>query len=254
TGCTCLQPDWASLATTREPRNPAPPVTQIRLSTRDANLCCSPPISVEVTTFVVSYHPLSLRELQIVLNHDLDQFLKANLRLPAEFLTSFSRVAKQQIYFGWPVVAFINVHALLPVDVEQPKRLIEKIADRMRLAGCDDVVVGLVCLHHQIHRLHEVPSVTPVAPRFEIAEIKFPLQSHLDSRSRPRNLASHERLASSLALVIEQDAIAGKKIVRLAIVDGDVVRVRLRATVRRSRIKGRRLLLRNLADLAKQLR
>ena len=68
------------------------------------------------------------------------------------------------------------------------------------------------------------------------------------------DLAGHEGGTTTRRLVVEQDAIAGKHAVRFAVVDHDPVRVLLGHTVRRTRIKGRILRLRNLTHFAVQFR
>ena len=54
-------------------------------------------------------------------------------------------------------------------------------------------------------------------------------------------------------LVVEQDPAAGVEVIRLAVVDGDEVPVRLRHAVRRAGVERRQLGLRHLADLAEHL-
>src|SRR3954462_10553850 len=95
--------------------------------------------------------------------------------------------------------------------------------------------------------------MAPVAARLEVTEIKAILQAELDAREAARDLASNEGLAADRRLVVEEDAVTGKHAVRLAVVDGDPVGVKLGDAVRRARIEGRRLALRRLPDHAVQL-
>ena len=72
--------------------------------------------------------------------------------------------------------------------------------------GGDDVVVGLVLLQHQPHRLHVVAGVAPVALGVEVAEHELVLQAELDPRHRVGDLAGDELEPAARALVVEQDA------------------------------------------------
>ena len=63
-------------------------------------------------------------------------------------------------------------------------RLVEELAHRVRLAGGDHVVVGLVGLEHPPHRVDVVGGVAPVALGVEVAEEELVLQAGLDARQR----------------------------------------------------------------------
>ena len=64
------------------------------------------------------------------------------------------------------------------------EHLVEELADAVRLAGGDDVVVGLLLLEHQPHRLDVVAGEAPVALGVEVAEEQLLLQPVLDARRR----------------------------------------------------------------------
>jgi hypothetical protein len=55
-----------------------------------------------------------------------------------------------------------------------------ELADAVRLAGRDDVVLRLVVLKHQPHRLNVVARVAPVALRIEVPQQQLVLQAQLD--------------------------------------------------------------------------
>src|SRR5215203_6900810 len=93
-----------------------------------------------------------------------------------------------------------------PVEIQTRRRLVQKVGDGSRFARRDDVVVRLVLLEHEPHRLDVVAGKAPVPPRLEVTEIELVLQAELYPRQRARDLARHERLAPTRALVIEQDA------------------------------------------------
>ena len=75
---------------------------------------------------------------------------------------------------------------------------LDELADRVGLAGGDDVVVGLVLLQHQPHRLHVVAGVAPVALGVEVAQHEVVLQAELDAGHGVGDLAGHELDATPL--------------------------------------------------------
>ena len=60
-----------------------------------------------------------------------------------------------------------------PVEADVAERDLARVADRVRLAGRDHVVVGLVLLQHQPHRADVVAGEAPVALRVEVAEAQL---------------------------------------------------------------------------------
>ena len=62
---------------------------------------------------------------------------------------------------------------------------VEEVADRVGLAGGDDVVVGLLLLEHQPHRLDVVAGEAPVALGVEVAEHQLLLQCRGGCGPRP---------------------------------------------------------------------
>ena len=95
--------------------------------------------------------------------------------------------------------------------------------------------------------------MAPVALGIDVAEIQGVLFAQGDVCHRPADLPGDERPAAAGTLVVEEDAVARIHAVRLAVVDGDPVRVQLGDAVGTARIKGRRLALGRLDDLAVQL-
>ena len=69
---------------------------------------------------------------------------------------------------------------------------LHQFADAVDLAGGDHVVVGLVLLEHQPHRLDVVRRVSPVALGVEVAERELVLEAELDAGRRVRDLARDE--------------------------------------------------------------
>src|SRR5262249_24447703 len=92
-----------------------------------------------------------------------------------------------------------------------------------------------------------------VALRLKVAEVKLALKPMLDAPDGARDLPRDESLPATTTLVVEQDPVAHEHPVRLAIVLGDIERVRLGCSVETPRVKQRRLALRRLDDLAEEL-
>jgi hypothetical protein len=82
-----------------------------------------------------------------------------------------------------------------------------KFPHRMRLASCEDIIVGLRLLQDEPHALNEVARVTPVTFSVQVTEVKPLLQTILDGRDGAGNLSRHERLAAERTLVVKKDAI-----------------------------------------------
>ena len=134
-----------------------------------------------------------------------------------------------------------------------PEGKLAELLDRVRLARGHHKVLGRVLLQHQPHALHVVARVAPVARRVEVAQAHALLHPRLDRRHGPRDLARDKGLAAPRALVVEEDAVDGEHIVRLAVVDDAPVAHQLGARVGGARVEGRLLALPRLLDLAIQL-
>ena len=134
------------------------------------------------------------------------------------------------------------------------ERELAELPHRVRLAGRDHVVVRLVLLEHQPHRLDVVARIAPVALGVQVAEAELVGQPQLDPRHAVADLAGHELEPPPRGLVVEQDPGHRVQAVRLAVVDGDPVAVGLRDAVRAARVERRLLVLRHLAHLPEHLR
>src|ERR1700722_4540843 len=143
---------------------------------------------------------------------------------------------------------------VLPFQFEAIENHLEKFLHRMSLAGGNYVVVGLILLQHQPHRLDVVAGESPIAARVQVSERQLLLDAHFDPRRAARDLARHEVLAAPWRLVIEEYPVACEQLVGLAIVDRLPVSVDLGARVRTARMKRRGLALRILRYLAEHLR
>ena len=86
------------------------------------------------------------------------------------FSRALRRVADQVLDLGRAQEARVDAHVLLGVEPDVREGDVDELAHRVRLAGGDHVVVGLVLLEHQPHRLDVVLGVAPVALGVEVAE------------------------------------------------------------------------------------
>src|SRR5207237_8825874 len=120
---------------------------------------------------------------------------------PAEHLARLGRVADEQVNFGGPVEPLVRLNVALPVETGARKRPLAELADGVRLARGDDVVVRLRLLKHQVHGDDVVGCVTPVAPRVEVAEPEFRSEAELYPRNGGGYLARDELESPSRRVV-----------------------------------------------------
>src|SRR2546423_15418062 len=81
------------------------------------------------------------------------ELCEGQARFPAQPLTRLRRVADEVVQLrGSPLKRRVDTHVLLPVESDVPEGELDDVPHRMALAGCDDVVAGLVLLQHQPHR------------------------------------------------------------------------------------------------------
>ena len=111
-------------------------------------------------------------DLQVVGDHHLDQargtstsgsqpsFVRALVGSPISRSTSDGR----KNFGSW------RTYDAPVLDTDLAERQAHELLDAVCLAGGDDVVVGLVLLQHQPHRLHVVAGIAPVALGVEVAE------------------------------------------------------------------------------------
>ena len=112
---------------------------------------------------------------------------------------------------------------LLPVEADQPERELDELADGVHLTGRDDVVVRLVVLEHQPHRLDVLGRVSPVAAGVEVAEVQLVGLAGDDRGDAAGHLAGDEGRPAPRRLVVEQDAVGREDPVGLAILDRHLV-------------------------------
>src|SRR2546423_4729192 len=143
---------------------------------------------------------------EVCVNHLVDQVLEGVAGPPAEHLARLGRVADEQVNFGGPVEPLVRLNVALPVETGARKRPLAELADGVRLARGDDIVVRLRLLKHQVHGDDVVCGVTPVAARVEVAEPEFRGESEFYPRDGGSDLARHKLKTPAGAFVIKQYA------------------------------------------------
>ena len=145
--------------------------------------------------------------LEVVLVHHLHELLEVDARLPAERSLALLASPMSMLTSVGRMKRWSCLHERTPVvEAGDPDATVEQLADGVRLARRDHVVVGLVLLEHEPHRRHVVAGVAPVARGVEVAERDLVLQAELDARDRVGDLAGDELEPAARAFVVEEDA------------------------------------------------
>src|SRR5579859_714952 len=76
-----------------------------------------------------------LEQLQVGIDHLLDQLFEGGAWLPTQGATSFGRIADQQINLGRPEEPLILDDVLVPVQVNMPEGSFYQLLNGVRLAG-----------------------------------------------------------------------------------------------------------------------
>ena len=150
------------------------------------------------------------------------------------------------IHFGGAEIARVDLHVLLPIEIQAAKSQPQEVADADALTRGHHIVIGLVLLEHAPHGLHIVAREAPVAFGVQVAEEELLLQPQLDAGCGPGDLAGNKGLAAARALVIEQDAVAGKETVAFPVVDHLVVGIDLGAGIGAAGLEARAFMLAGL--------
>jgi len=138
-------------------------------------------------------------------------------RFPAEDFAGAGGVAAVVTNLGAADERAVDDDVLTIVEIEFLERGGSEIFDGVTLAGRDHEVVGLRLLQHLPHRLDGFRRVAPIAPRGEIAEVKFVGRvTGGDRGGAGDDLLRDERRRAQRRLVIEHDARAGEESVFLA--------------------------------------
>src|SRR4029079_8332030 len=118
---------------------------------------------------------LGLATLAVVVDHHPHKLREADARLPTEPLPRFRGVAEEHVDLGRAEVPLVDLHVVVPIEIDVAERLVEQLPDRMRLPRGEDVVVRLVRLEHLPRAVHVVASKAPVALRLEVPESQLVL-------------------------------------------------------------------------------
>src|SRR5579859_2328012 len=185
------QPAARNFSTTKDPRNPFPPLSATRRFSQNPIsgslvLRCSPFDCFHHTRYgILPVIPVAEfflqdrfstpqwrkpRRLEVRVDHDRHQFAKSNPRLPSEFFPRLSRIRYQAIHFQRSHVPLGSLHMLSPIQSRVRKRFLHKFLHGMRLARSDHDILGRILLQHFPYRFHILRRVTPVPPRIEIAK------------------------------------------------------------------------------------
>ena len=141
----------------------------------------------------------------------------------------------------------------LEFDADIVEGELGKLADAVLHARGDDVVLGLARLEDEPHTLDVVLGVAPVAEGVEVAEVEFVLQALGDAGGGEGDLARDEGLATALALVVEEDAVATEHTVGVAVLLDDPEAVLLGDGIGAEGVEGGVLVLGHFLDLAVEL-
>src|SRR5262245_36090232 len=134
--------------------------------------------------------------------------MESHFRFPAENFFCFRCITKQQVDFGWALVARIVLYKLLPIQIRVPKRRLDEFAHGMRFAGSQHEVVPFAELHKSPHAFDVLRRVSPIAFRIQITEEQLLLHALLDGSDGTRNFATDKSFTASRAFMIEHDAVA----------------------------------------------
>src|SRR6187455_2059543 len=175
--------------------------------------------------------PFAAQAFEVRVDEQAYEPLEAERRLPAQPRARLRGIADQVVELGGATdERLVDVDVLLPVEPDVPERELDELADTVRNAGRDHVVVRLLLLEHQPHRAHVVACIAPVAAGLEVAQPEVALEPERDRRRRARDLARQEVGRPAGGLVVEEDPRAGEEAVALAVAADDQVAVRLRDT------------------------
>ena len=187
------------------------------------------------------------------MHHHLDEGGEADARRPAEHAAGLRRVADQVVDLGGTEERGVFADVAPPVEPRGGEGDLHHLLDAVRFAARDDEIVAARLLQHAPHRVDVVAREAEIPPRGQVAERQVRGETELDARDAVRDLPGDELASAPWARVVEEDPGRREEPVALPVVDGDVVRVDLGDAVGATRVEGRRLALRRLADPAEHL-
>ncbi len=192
---------------------------------------------------VPSYQFIALRHSEVFAHHLSHERRETGLGRPAEFLSRLRRIPEQSLDLRRAKLARVNAHdrlaarivahfiaalsATSDLDPELARGRFNKLAHAMLHTRRDNVIIGLGLLKHLPLHLDIVARVARIPLRVESPEVEAILKAQLDPRQCACGVLGDEGLAEDRPLVVEQDAVARKQFVSLAVVDGDPVGLEL---------------------------
>lgn len=216
--------------------------------------------------------PLDGHLRHIGIDHNLYQLLEARLhRVPAQLGLRLRRVAPEvhDIRRTVEILRDLNQHTTrglvyallvgtlaheLQLDAHVLEGQVAEFTHGVLHARGNNKILGFLVLQDQPHALDVILRIAPVAQRREVSEVEFVLLALGDTGRREGDLARHEGLAAAFRLVVEQDTRTAEHVVGLAVLLDDPVAVELRHGVGAVGVERGLFVLRNLLDLAVELR
>src|SRR5579862_4346054 len=175
--------------------------------------------------------------LKISVHHNGDEIMERNFWFPAKPLVRLGGIRDKDVYFEWTHVPIGDFYITAPVKADICECYFHEFADGVGFAGANDEIIRRVMLDDPPDRLDVFGRIAPVTASVEIAKEKRVLITSKDRSNSSRNLSGDEGFTPARALVIEEDAGAGKEAVTFAIDTGHPVRVEFGGGIRTSRLK-----------------
>src|SRR5262249_4595897 len=151
----------------------------------------------------LAHRHLAPREVDVVLNHHLNQLFEINPRFPAEYLARLCRISTQRVDLSWPEIAPIDLDVAPPVEPGCRERDLDEFAHAVRLSGGNDIVVGFRLPQHEPHRLDIIAGKAPIAPGIEVSQVKFVLKTLGNATDCSGHLPCDEGLAATRTFMVE---------------------------------------------------
>src|SRR5437867_2136395 len=126
------QPRFPIASTTKEPRNPAPPVTMTRCSSQKLMRLRS----LALDSRDLSRQPI-VERLDVGVHHDLDEIPEFHFGFPPELFLRLAWVAHEDVHLGGAQVAGVQLDVSPPVQAHESERLLAEFLHRMRLSRGD---------------------------------------------------------------------------------------------------------------------
>src|SRR5262249_47194718 len=133
------------------------------------------------------------------------------------------------------------------------KRLIQKLAHRMRFAGRYHIIIRRVRLQYAPHCARVFFGVPPVSFRIEIAKSQLIALPKLDPGCMRSNLARHEFESTPRALMVKENSRRSVNLISLAVVSGKVKPGHFRYAIDRTGVEPCAFGLRSLLGIPKHL-